>query len=75
MGNLFSGHTPGDPKVSAATSAVFLGFEWMGAVGMWCVVFFVWLGGVWGQRVVVRRRERGRGKSRREGGKGDGYED
>ncbi|KAI4149161.1 MAG: hypothetical protein LQ340_004764 [Diploschistes diacapsis] len=58
MGNLFSGITPGSTNVSASTSPAFLGFEWAGAVGMWCVVFFVWLGGVWGQTVIVVRKRR-----------------
>jgi hypothetical protein len=53
MGNLFSGFTPGDAKVSASTSPSFLGFEWTAAVSMWLVVFLVWLGGIWGQRVVL----------------------
>ena len=67
MGNLFSGITPGITNVSASTSPSFLGFEWAGAMGMWCVVFFVWLGGVWGQRVIVI--------TRRKGEKGGAYDD
>ena len=62
MGNLFSGYTPAETNVSASTSPGFLGFEWAGAVGMWCVVFLVWLGGVWGQRVVVIPSNRRRGE-------------
>ena len=66
MGNLFSGITPGEDMITACTSPQFLGFQWAGAVGMWCIVFLVWLGGVWGQKVVIigERRWKKKGKIR-----------
>ncbi|CAF9930174.1 MAG: hypothetical protein GOMPHAMPRED_005596 [Gomphillus americanus] len=53
MASLFSGTTPGDPKINASSSPIFQGFQWTGAVGMWVVVFLVWLGGIWGQKVIL----------------------
>lgn len=53
VANSFTGPGHGDPKITVSSSWTFQGFQWTAALGMWTVVFFVWLGGIRGRKIIV----------------------